>query len=379
MKTKKVSIMLIHYNQKQFIKNALDSVFKQTYKNIELIIADDATPDFDLKDIKKYVEKINKQKYPVKYQVNKENICTVKNINKALDKVTGDYLLIFAADDQLHDENVITNMVEFYNKQDKDVSIVFGQCLMMDYDLKELKEEYINVTQAEEFNKLSAKEQYNFLSSNCFAAMGACMLNTKILKDEGKFDERFKFIEDWVYFLKTTLNNHRMQYLDYICLLHRDGGISHNQQLSEARIGFITDLLKESELYILPYFDRFNNEEKNKVVDFYVINRDYLNNNNCHYDDKEYKALQKKYPKFFIIRKLKQFNKEYKIKVKKGLKRIEALSIIIILLILLNEHFDNKYEIIFNYGIIFFLVIILIMLLKILFLSIIKIFSKIKK
>ena len=77
MKTKKVSIMLIHYNQKQFIKNALDSVFKQTYKNIELIIADDATPDFDLKDIKKYVEKINKQKYPVKYQVNKENICTV--------------------------------------------------------------------------------------------------------------------------------------------------------------------------------------------------------------------------------------------------------------------------------------------------------------
>ena len=66
MKIKKVSIILIHYNQKEFIKEALKSVFNQTYNNIELLIADDASEDFDLKELKKYIEKENKNKIKVK-------------------------------------------------------------------------------------------------------------------------------------------------------------------------------------------------------------------------------------------------------------------------------------------------------------------------
>lgn len=304
MKNKTVSIILIHYNQKEFIKEALKSVFNQVYKKIELIIADDASEKFDLKDIKKYVEKENKNRYSVKYQVNKENLGTVKNINKALDQVTGDYLLLFAADDKLYDENVISKMVGFYNRQDKDVSIVFGQCLMMDSNLKKIKEEYIKNENAKEFNKMTASEQFRILSSNCFAAMGACMLDVSILKKENKFDERLKYIEDWPYFLKTTINNHRMKFLNYNCLLHRDGGISHSDDINEIRIGFVNDLLRQFEIYVFPNFKKLKTEEKNKVIDFYLGNRDYLINNDCDYNPKEYKKLQRNNMLFFIHRKL---------------------------------------------------------------------------
>ena len=57
MENKTVSIILIHYNQKEFIKEALKSVFNQVYKKIELIIADDASEKFDLRDIKNMLKR----------------------------------------------------------------------------------------------------------------------------------------------------------------------------------------------------------------------------------------------------------------------------------------------------------------------------------
>lgn len=304
---KKVSIILIHYNQKDYIKNALLSVFIQNYNNIELILADDASYDLDFKGLKKFIEIENHNNIEIKYSINEENVGTVKNINNSLKLVTGDYLLIFAADDELYDENVISKMVDFYNNQDEDVSIVFGQCLMMDSNLKEIKEEYIKLDAAKKFNNMKASEQFRVLSSNCFAAMGACMLDVSVLKRENKFDERLKYIEDWPYFLKTTLNNHRMKFLNYNCLLHRDGGISHSVGLNEIKIGFFNDLLKQFEIFVFPNFKKLNFEEKNKVLDFYLANRDYLINNNCNYSKKEYRKLQRNNILFFIHRKLKKY------------------------------------------------------------------------
>ncbi len=340
VKEKKVSIILIHYNQKEYIKGALSSIFKQKYKNISLIIADDASKDFDLDDIKKFINKQNKKKYEVRYSINKENLGTVKNLNNALNFVTGDYVLIFAADDELYDENVISKMVEFYNKQDKDVSIVFGQCLMMDKNLKQIKEKYIKVSEADRFNEMTSFEQYKLLSTNCFAAMGACMLNVKMLKDN-KFDERLRYIEDWTYFIKTTLSNHRMKYLDYNCLIHRDGGISHTTTVTKTKIDFFKDLLKLSEFYVFPNFKAFGEVDKEYIVKRYVENRDYVISNGYKYDDSNYSKLKKDNILFFCKRKLKQILMEFRPRIKKLLKIGIVLLLFTALLLFLYKILIN--------------------------------------
>ena len=44
------SVIVLSYNNSQYLKGCLDSIFKQTYPNIEIIVADDCSNSFDEED-----------------------------------------------------------------------------------------------------------------------------------------------------------------------------------------------------------------------------------------------------------------------------------------------------------------------------------------
>jgi len=95
-----VSIILLYYNQPEYVKTALDSIMNQTYSNIELIFADDASEKINLTEIKKYINNTKKENIVnVKYCVNEKNVGTVRNINNALKYCNGKYIKFFAADE----------------------------------------------------------------------------------------------------------------------------------------------------------------------------------------------------------------------------------------------------------------------------------------
>ena len=109
----KFSIILLYYNQKNYINEAIDSILCQNYSNIELIICDDGS-DLDISKTDKYIKNKNK-KIEVKFLKLKKNIGTVKITNLALSKVSGKYFLIFAADDKLYDEKVVNHFITAFN------------------------------------------------------------------------------------------------------------------------------------------------------------------------------------------------------------------------------------------------------------------------
>ena len=51
------SLVLITYEQKEYIFEALNSVFEQTYPKIELIVSDDGSKNFFVEEIIDYIEK----------------------------------------------------------------------------------------------------------------------------------------------------------------------------------------------------------------------------------------------------------------------------------------------------------------------------------
>ncbi len=57
MKTPLVSIAMATYNGEKYLKEQLDSIYVQTYKNIEVIVTDDCSTDQTVDILKEYQEK----------------------------------------------------------------------------------------------------------------------------------------------------------------------------------------------------------------------------------------------------------------------------------------------------------------------------------
>ena len=57
-----VSVIIPVYNRESTLKRAIDSVLNQTYKNIELIIVDDASTDSSLQLAQEYLKMLARQR-----------------------------------------------------------------------------------------------------------------------------------------------------------------------------------------------------------------------------------------------------------------------------------------------------------------------------
>ena len=345
---KKVSIVLAHYNQPMYVKQAIYSILNQTYSNIELIFADDASTSIDLQGLKKYVDLHNKNKIDVIWQINEKNLGTVKNLNKAVEKASGEYLYFFAADDELYNNEVIEKMVKAYEKQPSDVAIIFGQVVLMDENMYETFGTFVKENEAAKFNDLSAFEQFKKLAADCLVGMGGAMLNAEILKKQNNFDESYKYIEDWPYFLKITSKNYRIIYENIIALRHRDGGISHSEIVTPVRLKYWEELLRIHEDMVLPLLKNFSYLEKEQVLQVFVSNKDNLIKHGGYYDEKKYLKFKIEHLPFFIKRKINQIYKEFNSFKLRTVSKICNRSILLILFMNLKMFFNLKNNIVLN-------------------------------
>lgn len=95
----KYSLIVPVYNVEAYLDKCLDSIYKQTYKNFEVIIVNDGSPDDSQKIIDKYVKKDKRFKGYIK-----ENGGLSDARNYGIEHVTGDYILFIDSDDFIEEE-----------------------------------------------------------------------------------------------------------------------------------------------------------------------------------------------------------------------------------------------------------------------------------
>lgn len=294
------SIVVTHYNQMEFIYEALDSVFKQNYPNIELIVTDDKSKSFDKKTVIDYIEK-KKKKNITNYIIiaNDTNLGTTKTLNKAIKKSNGDYIQFFAADDALYDENVITNFVNALENSEE--FVVSSQCYLCGTTLDDIQGKYVPTKLAKSLNNKSAKEQYVEVAKRCLYGAGATAYKKEIFEKVGLFDESFKLVEDWSYYLLLTLNGYKIKYVDFVSFLHRSGGVSHYEKgdLPPHVRQYQNDILNIFEKLVLSQLDSLNPRTAGELFSKYILHVEM-------FSEKNQSIVQKKIP---IIKKLKQRNK----------------------------------------------------------------------
>ncbi|TJY02324.1 glycosyltransferase family 2 protein [Lactobacillus amylovorus subsp. animalium] len=97
----KVTLIVAIYNSEKYLPKLIDSIINQTYKNLEIILVDDGSPDNCPQICDNYAKKDNRIKV-----IHKKNGGTCEARNYGLAQTTGDYVSIIDGDDWLEPDYV---------------------------------------------------------------------------------------------------------------------------------------------------------------------------------------------------------------------------------------------------------------------------------
>ncbi len=119
----KVSLITVTYNAEKYLAHCIDSIQKQTYKNIEHIVVDGNSKDDTVAIIKSYGNKIDKW-------ISEPDRGMYDAINKGIAMATGDVIGVLNSDDMLFSDEVIENIVQTFETEK--VDSVYGDLQYVD-------------------------------------------------------------------------------------------------------------------------------------------------------------------------------------------------------------------------------------------------------
>jgi glycosyltransferase involved in cell wall biosynthesis len=90
-----VSVVLATYNGEKYLKEQIDSILRQTYTSIELVITDDCSTDSTRKILQEYADKYEN----VRVYFNERNLGFIQNFEKTVKYAQGEYIAFADQDD----------------------------------------------------------------------------------------------------------------------------------------------------------------------------------------------------------------------------------------------------------------------------------------
>lgn len=281
-----VSIIVLTYNDFSGLEKSMKSIFDQEYSNIEIIISDDGSANYDREMVEQYKERTDRNSKKVIVNHNLKNLGTVKNINRALEFVSGDIIGFLGCGDYYTEKEVIGNVVALFGE--KHAEVVSGK--MRGISCSNPKK--TSTLPPTDICKLLRKGNegqvfHRMFNDNCFCAP-ATFYKAELYKKYGKYDERMRLIEDYPFLFKLLLNNVKIYFWDEYVTNYIFDGVSSKKPGP----AICSDMEKIKELIILPNIDKC--DRKNRRLFLYN-----------YYRKKETSAVKKilnmlKYPEQFI-------------------------------------------------------------------------------
>lgn len=191
-----VSIIVPAYNAEKYLKRALESIFLQTYKNIEIIVVDDGSADRTGEIARFFAEK------GARY-IRQENKGVAAARNTGIRTANGEYIAFLDADDMYAPEK-IAKEVKFL-KDHPEFDLVY--C-----NTKHFFEEKPDV-----FYKLKrpfySGEVFEKLLRGSFGQSNTVLIPKRIFEKVGFFDESSRHSEEWDMFLRIARAGYRVGFL----------------------------------------------------------------------------------------------------------------------------------------------------------------------
>lgn len=243
-----LSIIIVNFNAKDYLKKCLDSVFGSDFKNFEIIVVDNASKDGSLEDLKKLEGKIQ-------IIANKKNTGFSKANNQGIRKATGRYILFLNPDTVVY-KNTFKVMLDFMDKN-KDIGASTCKVLLPNGKIDDSCHRgfptpwnafcfFSGLEKLFPHSKIFSGYHMGWESMNKTHKIQACagsfmMVRREAGEDIGWWDEDFFFYgEDLDFCLELQKKDWEIYYVPRVLTLHYKGissGIkNHSKHLSHANL-----------------------------------------------------------------------------------------------------------------------------------------------
>lgn len=266
---KKVSIIIPFRNTEKYIPECLDSILRQTYSNIEVILINDCSTDNSLSICEQYSKKDNRIIIIDKRE--KTSISYTRNLG--FQKLTGDYIMFVDSDDMVS-ENFVEKMVATI--EEKNVDVVRCKAFFYRPDGSNYVEEIYGregkTFRGEELNKFVAE-----LSAYNDKHIGSYSWNLIVKRDKLKieYNEQLSFKEDLFFLIQLLLESADSIYFLDEPLYHYRYNEKSCTKNSECFYAYVNNSTVCSRL-IKDILSRHNllTEELDKNIDYTLIKDD---------------------------------------------------------------------------------------------------------
>lgn len=234
-----VTVTVITYNSERFVIETLDSIFNQTYKNIELVVSDDASKDNTVKVCKDWIEAHKGRFVRCKLLTVEKNTGTASNVNRALAEARGEWIKSIAGDDLLF-PNAIEEYLSFV-QEGNDISAVTAKNVHFFGDIADKNFYYQDMPYAHvAFGKrVTAKKQYSILKKMFIGLGPTCFFKKSVLDQVGGYNEKYPSQEDYVLHMDIAKAGYKLHYLPKFLVYYRvdENSVSHAKDSKNAILG----------------------------------------------------------------------------------------------------------------------------------------------
>ncbi|MDB6212739.1 glycosyltransferase family 2 protein [Gemella haemolysans] len=288
--SKLVSIIVPVYKVEQYLKRCMDSVLNQTYKNIEIILVNDGSPDNCPALCDEYAKIDSRVRV-----IHKENGGLSSARNVALDSVKGDYIFFVDSDDWLA----------------LDTLEVLNEYLEKDYDMISFQRTYLTEEKVVEKGEKNPKDMdvSQYIDSS-FLGRYDFFVTTKIFKTEVFNNIRFlegRNYEDLEIMHRLFLNLKKVVGLDYFLYYYwkgNEGAITNTITMKNMKDHYLSanEIYRASKKYLE---DR--GKDASNIVAWYKVEMSQLYIDYLKSTDKDAELFEK--IKSEIIKEKVNFNR----------------------------------------------------------------------
>lgn len=195
-----ISVVINCYNGEQFVQESIESVFKQTYENWEIIFWDNVSSDKSADIVKTFKDK------RIKYYKPSIHSRLGRARNLAMEKTSGEWCAFLDSDDQWLPDK-LEKQVEILINDSSSLGVVYGQMLAKT-EINQNKSLWLNqmkkYSRRTLFKKLPEGEVFNMLLHLNFVPLLTAIFRRDLFFKVGGVSEHLEISEDYDLFLKLS-------------------------------------------------------------------------------------------------------------------------------------------------------------------------------